>query len=755
MNRIHSFAIISIILCIALLFSACQPGSQTPVVDQTEPPAQETTAAETAKPTEPFASEAVATETASVNAETDQPTAPAVPTETQQPTQPPTPQPAVISGDAIRNLAFTSRLGSGAVVTVALSPDASQVTVLTTTALLTYDVARGDLLWQMDTGRVFNRGAYSSDGSQIITSTRGGAVQRWDAKTGQQAGDPLPVIENTRAVALSGNGALLAALDIFDVTNVWDTATGAQVQTNNGLAYPFGAMQVAISPDGKTFLNSGIDSKNNYQIRVWDVERGRFLVNLQGLPGEVYDLDFSPDGLYAAAVSTRVSGGLRGMQYLYLWRVSDGALLDTVDLNLDATVYGFIPAVVNPDLPTPAPNTPVNTTTTVLAGNARGQIMLINFRISDQFAYGFIQDQFPAHAGPVVGFSTSADSLKYASIGADGSVKVWDVQTGEALFTAQVEGLSLTNTHDEWVYRDLEVTNVQHESGFSASPSANMVARTAADLHSIEIVDLSTGEILNTLQIETQAYISSPVFSPDGKNVAAVLDGSRIVVWDAQTGAEQIRLATQHLKPITKLLYAPDGSQLASMSNGELFVWDLQTVRQKHALTTFRSFDWSADGNFLITDVKEMGINLLDGATGRKIVYIETGFINDIAISPDSQFAAAVGYRSLARYQQDNLVYFIDIAQQKRINTLEISGYPAEVVAAAYTPDGAGLVTIDAYGDVYIWNPNTGALLAHFAEQVPLPTLVPLQARIDFSSDGRSLLIMGSDGSIQIFQTAG
>ena len=83
---------------------------------------------------------------------------------------------------------------------------------------------------------------------------------------------------NTRAVALSNNGMLFAALDNFDQTFVWDTTTGELLRTNNGLAYPFGAMQVVVSSDGKTFLNSGIDSKINYQIRVWNVENGRFLL---------------------------------------------------------------------------------------------------------------------------------------------------------------------------------------------------------------------------------------------------------------------------------------------------------------------------------------------------------------------------------------------------------------------------------------------------------------------------------------------
>jgi WD40 repeat protein len=715
-------SVFTAIILTVFLLSACQPAAPTatPALEPTAEPAAATTASPTAEPL-PTAALPTATEQA-------QETGPAE-TDTPEPAPLPAAEALVLTADTIRQASLAHRIGAGALVTAALSPDGTQAAVLTTTTLTAWDVADGEQLWQAPLDRVYNRAVFSADGSHVITSTRGGTVSYWESATGEKGEQTLPVIPNTRMVSLSANGALLAALDIFDQTFVWDTATGEQVQTNNGLAYPFGAMQVAVSGDGKTFLNSGIDSKENYQIRVWDVERGRFLVNLQGLPDEVADIEFSPDGQFAAAVDTRVSGGLRGMQYLYVWRVSDGALLDTVDLSLDASTYGFLSG-----------------SPTVLAGTASGRVIVVEVRIGDRYSYGYIKDQVPAHDAPVVSLSSSADGLRYVSAAADGSVKVWDVETGEMLFETLIEGLSLSNIHDEWVYTNLEVTNLQHESGFSASPVDEAIARTAADLRAIELVDLANGEVTASLKIETGAWFNSPVFSPDGQSVAAVLDGKRIVIWDVETGSEEVRISTQHIKPITQLMFSPDGVSIASMSDGELFVWNLDPVSQKHALTTYRSFDWSADGRYILTDAQGLGINLLDGPSGRKITYIETGFANGLSFSPDSQFAAVAGYRSPARYQQDNLVYFIDLATQTRIRTLGISGFPTEAALVEYTPDGGAIVSLDLYGNVYVWSTSTGALLKHFEEQVPMP------AQIGFSADGKSLLIMGSDNSLQVFQ---
>ncbi|MEM5775538.1 MAG: hypothetical protein AAGU05_11105, partial [Anaerolineaceae bacterium] len=177
MKKHTSFTvIIFIIFCLMLFLPACQP-AQTPA----EGPSQ-TIAPATAAPanTEPPQSEPAATQAAPAG--TQQPTQAPPPTQTLEPIPRPTAQPMLLTAESLRKVELAGRIGGGAVAGVALSPDAAQVTVLTTTALLTYDVAAGSLLWQKAADRVYNRAVYTADGSQIVTSTRGGTVQRWDAK---------------------------------------------------------------------------------------------------------------------------------------------------------------------------------------------------------------------------------------------------------------------------------------------------------------------------------------------------------------------------------------------------------------------------------------------------------------------------------------------------------------------------------------------------------------------------------------------
>lgn len=706
---------ILIFIFLLSLAAGCAP-------DQTTPTLIPTVHTETTSPSETSSPSPLPTQTA-VPTETPEPTA----TLTPQPTA--TPTPAVISVENGRQLSLSGRLGGGALVGVALSPDGAHTAVLTTVMLQMYAVEDGKLLWESPTERVYVQIGYANDGSQVVTRTRGGTVQRWDAANGERLGEPLPIVPNTRQVAMSGNGAFLVTLDNFDQTDVWDTTSGERVQTNNGLAYPFGALQAAVSSDGQLFLNSGIDSKMSYQIRLWDIPRGRFLTGLRGLPGDVFDLQFSKDGQYVTALGARVSGGLRGTQVLYLWRAADGALLDVVYLTLDVSTHTFL-----------------GDGSTVLAGTADGKVLFVSFRFGERYTYGYLRDQIFAHEAGLVSLSSSSDGTRYASAAVDGSVKVWDVQTAEEIFTTTIAGLALQALPEEWTYEQLEVFARYHYPGTDIAPDGSQIARTSADLQSIELIDLASGEVLRSMQIEIPGYYSAPVFSPDGKTVAAAFDTNRVVFWDVESGLDVLRLTTQHIHPISKLQFSPDGKQLASLGNGELFVWDLEAVRLLHSLAAFRSFTYSPDGAFLITDSQEEGVNIIDARTGRKISLIATDWVNDLDISPDNLLIAAAGYRSPARYEQQNLVYFLDVVERKRIPVIELSGYPTEVKEVCFSPDGELIASIDGYGSIYVWNASAATLLQRFEERAALP------AQIRFSPDGSKLLVAGADNSVQIYQ---
>jgi WD40 repeat protein len=712
------------VIIFLLLSSGCSPATQIPTAVPSEAP--------TAIPTE---TEPVVEPTAStIPTETEVPTA-APPTETPIPTATETPLPTatatpeLISPDNARELEFVRRLGDGAMRKVALSPDGSKVLVLTSRMMKMYDVENAELIWETETGRVQEEVVFSEAGNRLVTRTRGGSIQRWDAATGAKIGEPLPVIIDTRYISLASSGDYMITTDNFDQTYIWDTHTGEMLDHDEGLAFPFGARGSAVSPDGETYLISGISSKITFYIRLWSTSTSRYLRGLRITGSEVSDFRFSANNLFVTGVGTRVIGGMNGILDLYIWRVEDGKLLDTVEMTLDTTDHIFL-----------------GNGETILFSRANGMIYFIKLRIGERYSYGYLYNEIFAHEGAIISLTSSADGTMFASATSEGSVKIWETETGTELQSIQVEGLSLLSRTVEQKHILETFYEEHHDSYTSISPNGKLFAQTASDLRSINILDVTTGEVLQNLKIEIGDYYASPVFSLDGKTIAAALDGSQIIFWDIESGQDTLRINSHQLQPISKLQYSTDGSEIASMSYGELLVWDPASISLAKSLAAFGAFDYSPDGTMIITNSVELGLPVLDAESGRMIVDMPSYHVNDLDISPDSTTVAVGGYNSPLRYEQTNLVYFMDIETRRFNRIIELAGNPAEVVDVKYTPDGETIVCIDAYGNIYVWNVQTGTLLQKFEEVVALP------ADIFFSPDGRTLMVANGDNTVQFYE---
>ena len=155
-------------------------------------------------------------------------------------------------------------------------------------------------------------------------------------------------------------------------------------------------------------------------------------------------------------------------------------------------------------------------------------------------------------ASRVYSVSFSPDGATLASGALDGTVRLWDVVTGEPIAT--LEG------HTDAVY------------SVSFSPDGATLASGAGD-GTVRLWDVVTGEPIATLEGYTDR-VHSVSFSPDGVTLASGAGGT-ILLWAVVTG-EAIATLEGHTDRVESVSFSPDGATLASGSlDGTILLWDV------------------------------------------------------------------------------------------------------------------------------------------------------------------------------------
>ncbi len=180
-------------------------------------------------------------------------------------------------------------LPSGWCMALAFSPDGKTLAVAgSEKSVLLFDVASGKLTRTIDTKRDSEAVTWSPDGKVLASGAVD--VSLWNPSDGTLIRKLAPSAR-IRSIAFSPEGTRIAAASYDKAVRVWNTATGELIRTlepqgfvhfNQGKAFvePIALPQLAVdfSPDGTKIATAGADRA----VRIWDIDTGKELQNLQG-----------------------------------------------------------------------------------------------------------------------------------------------------------------------------------------------------------------------------------------------------------------------------------------------------------------------------------------------------------------------------------------------------------------------------------------------------------------------------------------
>jgi WD40 repeat protein len=189
-----------------------------------------------------------------------------------------------------------------------------------------------------------------------------------------------------------------------------------------------------------------------------------------------------------------------------------------------------------------------------MAANGRGKLTIELWRVED---WDLERDIVTSHAGDIFTMAFSPDSQMLASAANSlpntpgFSVKLWDVLTGQELFTLQ--------GHQDAIH------------GLAFSPDGKWLASASMDT-TVKVWDVQTGQLLHTLQ--TRAELFDVTFSPDSTLVAAALNNNTVELWDVASG--RLARTLNHGGEVVSVAFSPDGALLASGAyDSKVYLWGI------------------------------------------------------------------------------------------------------------------------------------------------------------------------------------
>jgi len=470
----------------------------------------------------------------------------------------------------------------------------------------------------------------------------------------------------------------------------------------------------------------------NGTVALFDIKSGKLLQRLQGHKGHVKTVVFQPQGEWLASAGYD--------KRIILWSLSTGKQ-------------------IQPEWETPEWETPEKVWTLAVSPNGKylasggkdNDITLWNVKTGSKRI-------FTGHEDDIRELAFSSDG-KLASASYDGTVRLWDIATGEELHklvghTDKVYTVAFSQDN-KWLASGSKDTTVRLWEVDSGKPKYSLIGHkkgvfgisfsadgryvvSASDDMTLRMWDVQSGVTMRVLQGHT-AGVNGVVISA-GK-IFSVSDDATVRRWNTTLPYQQ---AINFAKTPLATAIAPDGNSVAvGFKDGTLrlyalpetkLLWEQKTAHAK----ALRRIAFNSDGSLLASASADKTAKLWQAKDGT-LIQTFTGHkdvVNAVAFAPhDNMLATASFYGQIGLFTMGtNQKAFYTAHDGKDVNTI------------AFDASGAKLLSTGD-NDVRLWNLNDGlpTLLEKYAKSTDLIIWSAL------SPNGEQIASVGRDQLVHVY----
>lgn len=567
------------------------------------------------------------------------------------------------------------------------------------------------------------------DGTRAIVISDDNTIDVWELQDWSYLRIPEGYNDSIDWLKSTPDGRVAVSGSHSGSPKVWDLESGQflrtlEVDVDEG-------NKVSITPDGKRVVISVYYSTAKdcdytlaqRTLRVWDLESGKCLRTLEGDSNIIQNMEISPDGKKAIAVSAKY---LKDNNSDYdisfqVWDMGSGDYYDESRTNEDDELYPKIRTV---------------------GGKAISLLEYDSVLKVWDLKRGECLRTLKGHGDSILDFGITSDGKRAISASWDKTLKLWDLESGECL----------------WTLKD----HKDHLNSVSITPDGKRAVSASAD-SSLKVWNLETRKCLKTFEDDYFHWVKSITISPDGRRAVSTSENSdRLRVWNLETGKCLYELM-ENSDGEYSVIISPDSRRVISVAgdNSSLHVWDLKSGEY---IMTFEVDDGqleskivSQDGRqvlslhstFVTDEERRKAVDAKDAANNLRVFELENGkhltnlighsdIVECVCLSPDGRRAVSASL--------DKTLRVWDLESGKCLRTLQ--GHADPVYGVGIAPDSKRAVSASADNTLKIWDIQSGKCLRTLRAVSDEGCPTEYYGGICFTPDGGRLVVGCLDNNL-------